>query len=457
MSPKTLWLTVAILWLAALLRIVALSDTSLAHDEMLTYERTQGSLEDRLEHIGGPGNHVPLFFLFTGLLPHGTELELRLGAVWFSLLSLALLMRTARGTYPDSRFILWLGLLLAITPFMVRYGRYARPYPMFFFFSLLTNLYFLRTQTRTTGWWGFGVTSLLTYSIHLGAAALPISQFVILWWARVPRSTWIKWLTVQLIASLPVVIWLATYAQVGSSKMDWIAPPNLGRPYYTMMNLLIGYAMPVQWYFVLVLPVLTAGLFAGLWMAYRAGTLAERYWLVLILLPMLLVFLVSQVKPIYDERYFTAAAPGLFLLTFRGWQKLNWLRPAALYVVIFAGGITLSQLLTTHYERIEWQESIAYVADHIQPEDGILLDAPHWIVFSFYYPSAQNVLQPDTAKALYRQTLCATNLPYERLWFFTEAKPDYTVTNWLAGQNILQVNRYLDMQLYLIETPQQCP
>lgn len=445
-----IWLIVGILLAAALLRIIFLSDTSLDNDETLTYTRTQGTLDERLEKTGAPGNHVPLFFLFTGILPHETDFELRLGALWFGLLGIALLIRVTAWLYHDERLAICIAIFVSCTPFMVRFARYARPYPMLFFFSLWTSLLFLRLLRGKKGWGLYAAVSLITYLTHMAAAALPLSQFIVLLWAKNPHCILKKWLAVQFTASLPVLIWLLTYNHLGGSKMGWIDPPNIGRPYYTITNILVGYTAIPTWYFLIVLPPITIAFGAGIWWAIRHGSWAERYWVTLTIVPLILVFTISQIKPIYDERYFTPAAPAYFLFTGLGWRRLPKGYWYAALTIVFSGGLSLYQLGNGHYERIDWQDSSAYVQAHFQTGDCILLDAPHRIVFTFYYPDAPAQLSPELVDDLYAGELLADLAPCRRLWLFAEDPPGNRADRWLVQQQVLETTLFYRMRLSLV-------
>lgn len=449
-------LVVIMLWVATFLRVIHLSDTSFDHDETLTYLRTQGTLNERLENIGIPGNHVPLFFLLTGLLPHDTDFELRLGALWFGLLGLALLIRVTHELWHDPHLTLWVAVFVTVTPFIVRFSRYARPYAMLFFFSLWASYLFLRLLHGKNGWGVFTIVSLITYLTHLAAAALPLSQFIILVWAKTPNRMLKKWLMAQLIASLPIFIWLLTYNQWGGSTMGWIHPPNLGRPYYTITHILIGYSANLTWPFWVMLPVITIALGTGVWWVICKGGWPERYWLVLTVAPLLVVFLISQVKPLYDERYFTPAASAYFLLVGLGWRHLPKGYWNAALVVFISGGLTLHELVGNHYERTDWKSSAAYIQAHVQPGDCILLDAPHRIAFSFYYPDAPHVLPYEAKDPLYAGQFPSSLSSCRRLWLMIGDSPGQKARHWLDTQHIIEMTRYPKMCVYLINyTPQQ--
>ncbi len=441
---------VVVLLCATLLRVIYLSDTSLDNDETLTYLRTQGTLDEQLEKIGTPGNHVPLFFLFTGLLPHDTDFELRLGALWFGLLGLALSSRVTEYLYHDRRLTMCIAIFVAVTPYMVRYSRYARPYAMLFFFSLWASWLFLRLLQGKKGWGLYTVVTLIAYLTHMAAAALPLSQLIILLWVKNPHRMLKKWWGVQLIAGLPVLLWLITYNQYGNSEMGWIHHPNLGRPYYTITHILVGYSATLTRSYLLVLPAVTFAFGAGTWWVIRKGEWPERYWLMLTVAPLLVVFLVSQIKPLYDERYFTPVAPAYFMLVGLGWRYIPRGYWNAALIILISGGLTVSQLAGDHFERTDWKSSSAYVQANVQAHDCILLDAPHRIAFSFYYPDAPNVLPYATKDDLYAGQPPSNLSSCRRLWLMIGDSPGQKAKHWLETQQIIEITTYPKMYAYLV-------
>lgn len=447
---------VVVLLCATLLRVIYLGDTSLDNDETITYLRTQGTLNERLEKIGTPGNHVPLFFLFTGLLPHHTDFELRLGALWFGLLGLALSARVTEYLYHDRRLTMCIAIFVAVTPYMVRYSRYARPYAMLFFFSLWASWLFLRLLQGKKDWGLYTVVTLIAYLTHMAAAALPLSQLIILLWAKNPHRMLKKWWGVQLIAGLPVLLWLLTYNQFGNSAMGWIHPPNLGRPYYTITHVLVGYSATLTWPYLLVLPGVTFAFGTGTWWVIRKGEWPDHYWLMLTVAPLLVVFLVSQIKPLYDERYFTPAAPAYFMLVGLGWRYIRRGYWNAALLILISGGLTISQLADDHFERTDWKSSSAYVQANVQTHDCILLDAPHRIAFSFYYPDASNVLPYATKDGLYAGQPPINLSSCRRLWLMIGDSPGQKAKHWLETQQIIEITTYPKMYAYLVNyTPHQ--
>ena len=466
-STRYLFLAVIILILGAGLRFYEVSRTGVTTDEALTYRRTQGSLSDRLEDIAGPGNHVPLYFLAEEILPHETDLGLRYLGLMLSLMGIALMMRFTQWLYHDVNWALIVGLWLAVTPFMVAYARDARPYAMVFVFGLLASGAFLRLvcgQRTARDWLIFGVASVLVYLTHYSAAALPISQFLLLLWLREKPRFMAKWIGVQAVASLPNLIWLMSFARPQGSPNDWITVPNIGRPYYTLTNIALGYEAIPTWYFVLGLIPFTIGLGWGTWHILKQGRTnpVNAYWLILAYVPILLVWSVSQLRPLYVERYFMVTSPAIFFVTLVGWQQLQskrrqWLMASV--VIWVAGGITVNELATTHFEPQDWRASTAYMLTEYQDGDAILLDGPHETAFWYYYRghAAEIVLDNDTMDALFAEEITVCDLPYARVWLMTGNTLNPKLSAVLPQQDLSQQQDYYRISVRLLDLTECAP
>jgi hypothetical protein len=275
-------------------------------------------------------------------------------------------------------------------------------------------------------WALFIGVSMATYITHYAAASLPISEFIVLVWLREKIPFIAKWIGAQALVSIPTFLWLALYAKPKGEPNDWITIPNLGRPYYTLTNITIGYEAHPTWYFVLGLLFLTPGLFMGIYtiLKQKPTQPASALWMTVAFVPMLVLFTVSQFRPLYVECYLMATAPAMFLVIFIGWQALRERIPLLLsagMVIAVAGGVTINELATTHFEDQDWRASTAYMLDHFEEDDGILLDCPHETAFWYYYRghSAEVVLSNEAMDALYQGNSAICDLHYRRLWLMT--------------------------------------
>lgn len=455
-----------ILLLAAIFRFYSVASTAVTTDEALTYQRTQGTLHDRLEHIAGPGNHVPLYFLSVELLPHESDIGLRYGSLLWGLLGIALTMRVVYWLYRDSKLALIVGLWMALSPFMIYYARDARPYSMLLVASLLVSIVFLKLLhgSQTLLMWGvFVAVSLIAYTTHYAAAALPLTQFVVLIWQREKITFTMRWIAAQVVASIPTFLWILTFAEPKSESTEWIDIPNIGRPYYTLTNITLGYEAVPKWYFVLMLIPFTIGLYYGIRYMWQHPHPANRYWLTLIFVPMLFVFTLSQlahisdsVSSIYFERYFMVAAPAMFILASLGLREMGspfsfhvW----AALIISLTAGVTLNELATSHFEPQDWRQSTEFVLMNIEKDDVIFVDGPHETAFWHYYRGHPEswVLSGDAVDDLYDTSATICELPYSRIWLMTGTTLNSNTKSLTTDENIVLLRDYYRITVRLID------
>jgi hypothetical protein len=149
------------------------------------------------------------------------------------------------------------------------------------------------------------------------------------------------------------------------------------------------------------------------------------------------------------------AAPGFFLLIGLGWiyidNRIHWGISAAIVIGVTLG-VTLNELATTHFETQDWRNSTAYMLDHLQPGDGILLDGPHETAFWHYYrdEDASLVLHNEILDALYAGSMSICELPYERLWLMTGDTLNADVRNLFADTHYQVTRNYHEIGVRLV-------
>ena len=118
--------------------------------------------------------------------------------------------------------------------------------------------------------------------------------------------------------------------------------------------------------------------------------------------------------------------------------------------------MTISQLANDHFERTDWKSSAVYIQAQLQSDDCILLDAPHRIAFSFYYPDAPNVLSYETKDDLYAGQSPSSLAHCRRLWLMIGDSPGQTASRWLETQQVIASATFPKMYVYLVNyTPHQ--
>ncbi len=174
-APQLLFATLITL-LAAALRFTSLGHDSLWFDEELTRQTATAGFAAAL----AVRDHVPLLYWLTTvalrLLPEH-EVTLRLVSALAGVLAVPLLVALGRAVrLPGTG--LWAALLLAVSPFHIRYSQEARHYALLLLFGLLATVLLLRAleRDRRRYWLAYGIAAALALLTHYSAWLLLLAQ-----------------------------------------------------------------------------------------------------------------------------------------------------------------------------------------------------------------------------------------------------------------------------------------
>ena len=169
-------LVTAITLLAAALRFTNLGYDSLWFDEALTRQTAAAGFAAAL----AVRDHVPLLYWLTTvvlrLLPEH-EVTLRLVSALAGVLAVPLMVALGRAArLPGAG--LWAALLLAVSPFHIRYSQEARHYALLLLFGLLATVLLLRAleRDRWRDWLAYGIAAALALLTHYSAWLLLLAQ-----------------------------------------------------------------------------------------------------------------------------------------------------------------------------------------------------------------------------------------------------------------------------------------
>ncbi len=464
----------AILLIGFALRVISLGDDSLWSDEAFTAFFASAPADDFVSLLLTDGVHVPLYFLLMRALPTENDFMLRWPSVLLGVGGIALLIRVTLRLYGGRPLALWAGLLLACNPYHIWLSRMARPYALFFVTALLASYYFLvllRGERSATHWAGLGLSSAASYMTHFFAAALPLAQYAVLGFALQGKRRMLRqWLLVQIVALAPLAWWIYRLVtqEVVSFGIAWIPRPALADLPVTLANMGAG-TDSVRLLLLPALIALAVGLIAGThraWSAWRFD-LTDLYWFWLVILALLPVFLLSQARPVYADRYFMVFLPGLLLLALRGWSALartkpgllkpfppvaglagsSWAGAVAAIVVISGAVQVLYNVANEDSERQSWRDVSAFVAAEYRPGDGFVMEPALALLPFLRYWQDEALLRANLV--LPQDALAA---PHARLWtivtdptvnvhreqaqgpFDPFALGDSALSRWLAGQ-----------------------
>lgn len=195
-------------------RLHHLAGDSFWYDEILTVNIAGGNLGEAFS----VRSHPPLFYLLVSSaikLLEENEFAARLPSAIAGALAVPLLLVWGR-LMKRPRAGLWAGLLLALSPFHVRYSQEARHYAWLMLLSLATYifLYLAIHKTRWRWWVIFALLTALNIYTHYGALVVLASQTIflsgwIIWqWFRRQRRAIIYPLTSAIIVISLLLVWL---------------------------------------------------------------------------------------------------------------------------------------------------------------------------------------------------------------------------------------------------------
>ncbi|MFE1326564.1 glycosyltransferase family 39 protein [Streptomyces sp. NPDC058741] len=277
-------------------------------DESVTYQVAQRTVPQiwRLLHDVDAVHGLYYLLMHAVLAVHQDEVVLRLPSVCAATLTAGLV--AALGVrLSGPRAGLWAGLLYAITPMTGHYAQEGRSYALVAAGAAGATLLLVRAVegAGTRAWWPYGTVVALTCVLHELAVLVLCAHAATLALMRVPRRVWFRWgraAAAAVVALLPLV-WVSR-GQAG--QVAWLVEPGWDRVEGLARNVVPVRTGPVFWASLLLMA-------AGLRERRLAAVAAP-----LLLVPPALLLTVSQVRPLYHDRYVLYALAGGSLLVAAG-------------------------------------------------------------------------------------------------------------------------------------------
>ncbi|GHB21221.1 hypothetical protein GCM10010377_08650 [Streptomyces viridiviolaceus] len=282
-------------------------------DEAVTFQVARRTVPQiwRLLH-GVDAVHGLYYLLMHAVLavdPVPGEVVLRLpsvcGAAATAGLVAALGARLAR-----PRVGLWAGLLYAVTPMAGHYAQEGRSYALVAAGAAGATLLLVRLlDGAARAWWPYGLVVAVTCLLHELAVLVLCAHAVTLALARAGRAVWWRWC--RAVGAVGVVLApLVIVSQGQAAQVGWLPVPGWGSAERVLRSFAAGPTGPVFWGCV-VLVLLGLG-------RRRLSVVAGP----LMVVPPAVLMGVSQVRPVYDDRYVLYALAGAPLLVAVGGDRL---------------------------------------------------------------------------------------------------------------------------------------
>jgi 4-amino-4-deoxy-L-arabinose transferase-like glycosyltransferase len=232
---RTTYCFLTILALGVVLRVYQIN-YEFHYDEVFSVEAASGNFSHIIETTFLDRTHPPLY----PVLLHGwiklwghSEVSVRLLSILASVGFLIIVYRLASRWMPEGS-ALFVVLVCAISPFFVYYGRWARPYSLAAFLSVLSVYLLLKSQEDPKPLWPilYGLScALLVYTQYLAAFVL-LPQFAFLGFSALRDKRSRTLLFAGLIGASSIVFWLAFLGEnlrpeALNAKIDWLPVPSL--------------------------------------------------------------------------------------------------------------------------------------------------------------------------------------------------------------------------------------
>ena len=238
LAKKIPWLLLAVLALAAFLRLFALGRESLWLDEAVSVGSSKTSLWSIAQTTVSQDVHPPLYYFllhFWMLLFGQTEAAIRSLSACFGIASVFLIYKVGQELF-DRRTGLIAGFLMAISAFAIAYSQEARPYAPMLMLTLLSFFLFikiLKVKNRGRAYIVlYALVNILLAYTHIFGLFIIGAQvlYFILFRRRYAGARLAFWSTqaATVVAFSPWIYVLFAYTFKGTiESLNWIPEPSL--------------------------------------------------------------------------------------------------------------------------------------------------------------------------------------------------------------------------------------
>ncbi|MFJ4789049.1 hypothetical protein [Streptomyces sp. NPDC088794] len=278
-------------------------------DEGVTFQVARRSVPQIWRLLHGVDAVHGLYYLFMHavLAVHSGEVVLRLPSVCAAAATAGLV--GALGVrLAGARVGLWAGLLYAVTPLTGHYAQEGRSYALVAAGVTGATLLLVRALDGRS-WWPYALVLTVTCLLHELAVLVPAAHAVTLAWTRAPKRAWWGWARATGAVGV-VLLPLAVVSRAQSDQVEWLPVPGWGSAERLLRDFAAGPTGVVFW---ACLMLVAQGL--------RVRQVAAVA-LPLMVVPPALLMTVSQVRPMYDDRYVLYALAGMPLLVAAGADRL---------------------------------------------------------------------------------------------------------------------------------------
>lgn len=454
------WALLGLCLLAFVLRVHGLEYQSLWRDEVDAIRFASRSTEELLRTFVTPGENGPFYYLVLSpwlTVAGRSEFSLRFLSLAFGVLAVPLVHRLARRLFPWARLLAFIAVLLVATsPYLVWYSQEGKMYTLVTLLVLVSMDRFLAAvdQGGVWRWLGYVVATSLAFYVHLLAVLIvPVQVVVFLIRSRpLSQARWWPWLASTAALTVPYVPLLAwqvpSLLNPGETGFQFLPLHQI------LFSLLGSYSLGIVpgvsvWILTLFIGVLLAVGLLGLERAsWRVPLIILFSWL---LLPILGLFLITLVRPLFTARYLIYVLPAYLLLLAAGIVILRRRAPLVAGLVLIAilsvNAWGLRREANTPL-KADFRGATRYVTSRLVAGDVVLFQIPYGR-YSFEYYALQRPGRSRQAGAHRWQTPSARGQGEHRILLPLLADSGGMPYRWAeglytnAGMDLAEVDRHM--------------
>lgn len=418
------YLILLIVLLGLILRIYDLGGESLWYDEVYSIEISRSDFTGIIKEIlYQSDNNPPLYYFILHIwmaLFGDSEEAVRLLSALIGSVSIFIIFALGRLLYNKHTGLI-AALILAISVYQIQYSQEARAYALMSCLSLLSVYFFVKLSYKADfkNSVGYVLSSFLLIYTHYFGALIIIAQNIYFFSIflidrdKSPRCDLKRWIALQAILallSMPEIIFLKeTYAL---NEGFWIEQPNLMGligifiQYSGTFSLFVIFSLLCLYVCVNRALSLRKNYFGGnesTSVGFRSSYISGVYLLiVLIILPVIIPFIYSQIKtPIFISRYMIGASVIFYLLVAKGIDDIVSKRIKLCVIAL----ISLLSIVGIHryYDNVDkeqWREAVEYIESNAFAGESIVVSPDYVLDAAHYYLKRSDlVLVPLTEQS----------------------------------------------------------
>ncbi len=359
-----------------LVKLLQIGVNDLAHDEPFTVlqaHRTIAGLFQILPEENNPPLHFLLMHFWVKLVPLD-EGWLRLPSAIFSALIVWPLFRIGE-RLTGYHIALIASLLSFFSNYHVGFAHEVRAYSLFALLATTSIWQLIRVSEGRSIFWLAVVNVLLIYTHFFGWLMIGIQLLCVLLlkeWRKDQRSM-IKVIAIALLSYLPYFYIFLLRLNTSVGEGTWLDPPSIEEPY----NMIWRWSnAPIMAATLIILIAIHS-------IRSRMRDLLTRMAVIWTFVPLIGMFLVSFMVPMYLDRYLIYASPGFYLLSA---VSLHSLVPFPKWKLVPSALVVLLMVFTFQLRNTSWPKpsEVVRTAEELkQGNNAIVLIHPWWYAHTY--------------------------------------------------------------------------